>query len=89
MSGGIGLRAAGVLPDVFVAFFYMGLGCALALAGVLFIKNYISYRNEKLKSIVNYMDNYDLFTAHLKNSRLVLPICFLVLCYHLLFLAYS
>lgn len=37
MSGGIGLRYAGVFPDVFVAFFYTGLGCALCLAGVLFI----------------------------------------------------
>ncbi len=38
MSAGIGLRAVGVFPDVFVAFFYSGLGCALALAGVLFYK---------------------------------------------------
>lgn len=37
MSGGIGLRYAGVFPDWFVAFFYTGLGCALFLAGVLFI----------------------------------------------------
>lgn len=37
MGGGIGLRNAGVFPDVFVAFFYTGLGCALFLAGVLFI----------------------------------------------------
>ena len=41
MGGGIGLRAAGVFPDWFVAFFYTGLGCALALAGVLFIVNFI------------------------------------------------
>lgn len=41
MGGGIGLRVAGVIPDVFVAFFYSGLGCALALAGVLFIRNYM------------------------------------------------
>lgn len=34
MSGGIGFRAAGIFPDIFVAFFYSGLGCALALAGV-------------------------------------------------------
>lgn len=43
MSGGIGLRAAGIFPDRFVAFFYSGLGCALALAGVLFAKNYLCY----------------------------------------------
>ena len=47
MSGGIGLRAAGVFVDIFISFFYSGLGCALALAGVIFIKNYIGY--EKLK----------------------------------------
>lgn len=29
--------------DIFVAFFYSGLGCALALAGVLFAKNYLCY----------------------------------------------
>ena len=44
MGGGIGLRAAGVFPNQFVAFFYTGLGCALALAGILFIKNSISSR---------------------------------------------
>ena len=44
MGGGIGLRAAGVFPDQFVAFFYTGLGSALALAGVLFMKNYIYVR---------------------------------------------
>ena len=45
MGGGIGLRAAGVFPNEFVAFFYTGLGCALALAGVLFIGDYFSSRN--------------------------------------------
>ncbi len=47
MGGGIGLRVAGVFADIFISFFYSGLGCALALAGVIFIKNYIGY--EKLK----------------------------------------
>ncbi len=42
MSGGIGLRAAGVFPEVFVAFFYSGLGCALALAGVVFIYRFFT-----------------------------------------------
>ena len=37
MGGGIGLRNAGVFPDIFVAFFYTGLGCALFLAGVCFL----------------------------------------------------
>ncbi len=43
MIGGIGLRAAGVFPDTFIAFFYTGLGCALASAGILFLKNHIIY----------------------------------------------
>ncbi len=43
MGYGIGFRALGIFPDIFVAFFYSGLGCALALAGVLFIKNYFCY----------------------------------------------
>lgn len=36
MGGGIWLRSSGLVPDVFIAVFYTGLGCALALAGVLF-----------------------------------------------------
>lgn len=36
MGGGIWLRSSGLVPDVFVAVFYTGLGCALTLAGVLF-----------------------------------------------------
>lgn len=43
MSSGIGLRALGTFPDVFVAFFYSGLGCALASAGVVFARNYVCY----------------------------------------------
>ena len=43
MIGGIGLRAAGIFPDTFIAFFYTGLGCALASAGILFLKNHIIY----------------------------------------------
>ncbi len=46
MGGGIGLRAAGVFPDVFVAFFYTGLGLALALAGVLFLTNFIRFHKQ-------------------------------------------
>ena len=45
MGGGIGFRAAGIFPDIFIAFFYSGLGCALALAGVTFLRNYIQYEN--------------------------------------------
>ena len=46
MGGGIGFRAAGIFPDVFIAF-KLGLGCSLASAGVVFITNFIRY--EKLK----------------------------------------
>lgn len=41
MGGGIGLRAAGIFPGWFVAFFYTGLGTALALAGVGFLIHYV------------------------------------------------
>lgn len=43
MGGGIGLRNAGVFPDLFVAFFYTGLGCALFLAGVCFVIMFFKY----------------------------------------------
>ncbi len=33
MSMGIGMRAAGLFPEWFIAFFYTGLGLALSLAG--------------------------------------------------------
>ncbi|MDK7197084.1 hypothetical protein QP431_02560 [Actinotignum sanguinis] len=36
MGGGIAVRASGLLPNSFVAFFYTGLGAALAGAGLLF-----------------------------------------------------
>lgn len=41
MGGGIGLRASGVLPEWFIAFFYTGLGAALTVAGISFIVSYI------------------------------------------------
>ena len=47
MGGGIGLRAAKVFPDIFVAFFYTGLGCALSLAGILFVYMFITWNREK------------------------------------------
>lgn len=37
MSFGIGMRAAGIFPDWFIAFFYTGLGLALTLAGASYI----------------------------------------------------
>ena len=44
MSGGIGFRAAGIFPEKFIAFFYSGLGMALASAGIIFTRNYLFYR---------------------------------------------
>lgn len=40
MSGGIGLRVSGLVPERFIAVFYTGLGAALLLAGGLFGRNY-------------------------------------------------
>ena len=40
MTGGIALRASGLAPERFIAFFYTGLGIALALAGVGFLVHY-------------------------------------------------
>lgn len=39
MSGGIWLRASQLVPDTFIAFFYTGLGSALALAGLYFLNS--------------------------------------------------
>ena len=36
MGGGIWLRSSGLVPEVFIAVFYTGLGIALGSAGVLF-----------------------------------------------------
>ena len=47
MGGGIGLRSMKILPDYFIGFFYTGLGFALALAGLIFIKNYFSIIKER------------------------------------------
>lgn len=43
MSGGIWLRNSGLAPDVFIAVFYTGLGCALSSAGILFWVNFIRW----------------------------------------------
>ena len=48
MGGGIWLRASGLVPDVFIAVFYTGLGCALALAGVLFWIAFIRFSEKNL-----------------------------------------
>ena len=43
MGGGIWLRASGLVPATFIAVFYTGLGCALALAGVLFWVAFVQF----------------------------------------------
>jgi len=43
MSGGIALRASGLLPVPAIAVFYTGLGCALALAGLSFWRMFLLY----------------------------------------------
>lgn len=40
---GITIRMLKLLPDAVIAFFYSGLGAALAGAGINFIKNYFCY----------------------------------------------
>lgn len=44
MGGGIWLRSSGLASEVFIAVFYMGPGCALALAGVLFRIMFFVYK---------------------------------------------
>lgn len=43
MGGGIWLRNSGLVPELFIAVFYTGLGCALAGAGVLFWVMFFRY----------------------------------------------
>lgn len=44
MTGGIALRASGLVPETFIAVFYSGLGASLLLAGLLFGRNYLRAR---------------------------------------------
>lgn len=48
MSGGIWLRSSGLVPDVFIAVFYTGFSCALALAGVLFWAMFAIYHKNNI-----------------------------------------
>ena len=41
MTLGIGLRVSGLVPDVYIAVFYTGLGASLLTAGVLFLIRYL------------------------------------------------
>ena len=47
MGGGIWLRSSGLVPEVFIAVFYTGLGCALALAGILFWVKFFTFAKEQ------------------------------------------
>ena len=47
MGGGIWLRSSGILPEVFIAVFYTGLGLALASAGIFFMFVFINYKDGK------------------------------------------
>ena len=47
MGGGIWLRSSGLVPEVFIAVFYTGLGCALALAGILFWIKFFTFAKEQ------------------------------------------
>ena len=44
MGGGIWFRSSGFAPAWFIAFFYTGLGLALAVAGVCFWVNFFRFR---------------------------------------------
>lgn len=46
MGGGISMRAFNLVPTWFVAFFYTGLGIALALAGIGFLIHYLKRGGE-------------------------------------------
>lgn len=40
MGGGIWLRASGIAQPIFIGVMYVGIGTALALAGLMFIRRY-------------------------------------------------
>ncbi len=54
MTGGISLRAFGLVPAWFVAFFYTGLGIALALSGVSFLIRFVRRGNRPAPCPLNF-----------------------------------
>lgn len=55
MGGGIGFSAAGIFPEVFIAVFYTGLGCAFALAGIaiaakIYVRQLLSILEQRRKN---------------------------------------
>jgi hypothetical protein len=48
MTMGISLRAFHLVPDIFIAVFYTGLGVSLLCAGILFlVQFYLNIKEEK------------------------------------------
>lgn len=43
MTGGVLIRSLHLLPYEFIAFFYTGLGIALCLSGILFLKEWMTF----------------------------------------------
>ncbi len=60
MTFGIGIRVWNLVPDVFIAVFYTGLGSALFGAGILFGYYYFNYRKEIIGLNNGYTDNFKL-----------------------------
>ena len=50
MTLGIGLRVSGLVPDVYIAVFYTGLGASLLTAGVLFLIRYLRVMAQRKSS---------------------------------------
>lgn len=49
MFFGIGIRSLGIFNPIYLGSFYLGLGAALFTSGVLFLINWINFKNTKLK----------------------------------------
>ena len=50
MTLGIGLRVSGLVPNVYIAVFYTGLGASLLTAGVLFLIRYLRVMAQRKSS---------------------------------------
>ena len=57
MTGGILLRTFGIIPDRCTAMFYTGLGAGLAIAGILFLADFIRNRIRiRREAVAEYPD---------------------------------
>ena len=52
MTFGIIVRSSGIFNPFYIGIFYIGLGAALLLAGILFIINFIKFEDTKIKYTV-------------------------------------